>query len=103
MRAEILALEGKYYETKILVTGDGYDDIICLSCGGYNPSGREIERCGFTREQWESNALVDDGWGGKCTIRQADFPDPGGHYERDKTYRLAMLICDAINNLELPK
>lgn len=98
MKAELLPLDGKYYGTRIDIT-DGAAKIgsINLWFSDYAPSGRELEVYGVTREQWDNNSVeVDDGWGGKCKIRDADL-FPNSHHETVKTLEVARIIVDAIN------
>jgi len=98
MKAELLPLKGKYYGTRIDIT-DGETRIgpIDLWFSDYTPSDRELEVYGVTREQWDNNSVeIDDGWGGKCKVRDADlFPD--SHHETVKTLEVARIIVDAIN------
>ena len=93
MKAALLPLGGKYYGTRIDIT-DGAAKIgsIDLWFSDYTPSDRELEVY-----EWDNNSVeVDDGWGGKCKIRDADlFPD--SHHETVKTLEVARIIVDAIN------
>lgn len=98
MKAKLLPLEGKYYNTKILIEyNNGTSDTIAISASSnFDPSDREIERCGFTKEEWENNIVVDDGWGGKMNLQDGELFD-GVHSEKQQTYLNALEIVKKLN------
>jgi len=96
--AKILPLDSKYYGTKIEIifpNGDKTEFDIWYS-GSYTPSERYLEKCGYTKQQYENNELVDDGWGNKSPIREMDLVCDSP-FESEETYSLAKFIVDAIN------
>ena len=98
MKAVLMPLEGKYYDTEILLDfEDGYEkQVITLSGNGYyEPSIRELNRHGITQEQWDNNEELDNGWGGKTPIQDMDLFD--SHYERKATYERALSLIEKIN------
>ena len=96
MKAELLPLTGKYYNTTIMV-----GSVQIKLCGGEGrPSDREFEEAPFTIEQWEKNEeLFDNGWGGKCSPKELDYFDYG-HCEKQDTYLIAQKIVDILNTKE---
>ena len=58
-------------------THDGFtkEEIVLRNSGNYQPSVRELEKYGYTQEQWDNNELVDDGWGGKINIEEFVITD----------------------------
>jgi len=96
--AKLLPLDGKYYGTKIEINfanGDKTEFDIWYS-GSYIPSERYLEKYGYTKQQYENNELVDNGWGNKSPIREMDLVCDS-HFESEETYLLAKFIVDAIN------
>ena len=109
MKARILPLKGKYYGTEIEIEfnneenpqpewGNTTSFKLWFSRG--NPSTREINSWGFTREQWINNELVDDGWEEKSPIQELGMLCDS-HYESEITYNLALKIVKAINEQTL--
>lgn len=97
--AELKPLSGKYYGTEIILYVDGEEAQTIKVWDAnkvYEPSVRELQRHGYTRKQWDENALVDDGWGGKYPIREADLMCDS-HYEDHGDYLVAMEIVKSIN------
>ena len=97
MEARILDLSGKYYGTKIELLENnkkigGFS--IWLTSG--EPSERYLRAYGYTKEQWDANELVDNGWGGQSPIRETDITCDS-HYECGKTFGLAEFIVRMIN------
>ena len=96
MRAHIEPLVGKYYGTSVVIDEPGFGGgHINLWFATGIPSDRELQGAGLTREQWDSNAVVDDGWGGQCGCRDADF-FCDSHYECQKTFEVAKAILAAL-------
>ena len=100
MKAHIEDLSGKYYGTTVDVEIDsGNTTSIEVWANSNEPSKRQLEEDGYTQEDWDNNALVETGYGGKGKIRESDlFCD--NHFETKESYLLASIICDAINNIE---
>ena len=97
MKATLEPLVGKYYGTIITIDfGDGTEEINLWDMGDYEPSKRALAERGYTEEEWETNAIVDDGWGGKMEVREDDFRS-SGHYESKTTYERALLIIEKLN------
>ena len=99
MKAKILPLKGKYYGTIISITDHAgkVHEIKFWDNGDFTPSDRELERHGFTREQWQENVLVESGWGIREPVQQVlEICD--SHFESQKTYKLCLQIVDAINS-----
>jgi hypothetical protein len=99
MKAILKPLEGKYYGTEIEIDfGDGREKetLKLWNDGDYEPSIRELERYGYTQEQWDKNEKVDNGFGGKTEIRNIDlFCD--SHFESRLTYERASKLINVIN------
>lgn len=93
MKAELMPLDGKYYGTEIKLTfDDGHEETIKLwDSGSFVPSDRELNEWGYTREQWDNNEEVNDGWGGTMRIRSADITCDG-HFESRETLARAQEI-----------
>ena len=98
MKARIYELRGKYYGTSIEIDfEDGHQEVIKLwDSGNFEPSERWLNFYGYTKEQWDSNELVDNGWGTKSPIKEMDLVCDS-HFESDVTYKRALAIVDAIN------
>lgn len=99
MKAEIAPLNGKYYGTRVHITDGparGASITIWLATG--EPSKREIEFWGHTQDEWDSNAEVEDGWGGKAPIKNCDFICDS-HYECRESFRVAEAIVEALKKL----
>lgn len=62
------------------------------------PSDRELANWGHTREEWDSNAVVDGGEG-PAPIRSLDLISDD-HYESQESYRVALAIVEALKTLE---
>jgi len=99
MKAKLLPLDKKYYSTEIDIVDEKGNTVagISLWSNDYEPSIREIESWGLTQDDWDNNKLVDDGWGNMTPVRETDYKDPGGHFERVLVYQLAQIIVNAIN------
>ena len=97
MSIELEPLEGKYYETRISGTIGGKRFWLSVSSEDREPSDRELAECGVSRENWNNNVEVDDGWGGRCPVRSAELMDSGGHYERQLTLEIAQKIVEALS------
>ena len=95
--AEILPREGKYYGTRVRIRRAGYEwEVKFWNMADGNPSNRELEYHGVTREQWDDNLLMPDGWGGESPTREVmDFCD--SHYESQMTYDMAKEYVDFLN------
>jgi len=52
---------------------------------------------GYTKEQWDNNELIDNGFGGKCKIQEADLFE-FSHCESQVTYQRALELINKINN-----
>ncbi|RLC88841.1 MAG: hypothetical protein DRJ03_00970 [Chloroflexi bacterium] len=97
MRAILESLKGKYYGTEIRIEDEGEQWSFKLWGGKGKPSERQINKAGYTLEQWENNAVIDNGWDSLIPIREADIIDTS-HYETDQTFQLAQLLVDLVNN-----
>jgi hypothetical protein len=77
MKATILPLDGKYYGTKVQIDFGNEDKtwVEVWYMGDYKPSAREL-------------ALLHPG---------EEFEGCDTHYETADGYRIAKIICDAIN------
>ena len=95
MNVYLEPLEGKYYGTTIRF-GDNsvslwiFDDT-------WEPSDRELERWRVTREQWDSNEPVDNGWGGMSPVKSMDYTCDS-HFESQYCYEIAKLIRDTLRD-----
>lgn len=102
MKATLLERKGKYYGTEIQIKFDSeYTTVIKLwHNGDYTPSRRELERRGFTEQQWNNNELVDAGWdedGVMYPIKEVvDICD--SHFESKYTYEKALELIRKINS-----
>lgn len=63
----------------------------------FEPSDRELDNLGYTREDWDNNIEIDNGWGGKSPIKECELID-FSHFESQDTYLDALKIINAINN-----
>lgn len=99
-KARLLPLKGKYYGTEVEVkflNGKKTGFSIWVN-NSYVPSEREVVRCGYTMDQYKKNEMVDNGWKGKCTVKEAmDICDD--HFESAESFELANFIVESINNL----
>lgn len=98
MKAELLPLKGKYYGTEVkIIFNKEYSEVLKLwDSGEFIPSVRQIEKSGYTQEQYDNNELVDNGWGELETVREAmDICD--SHFESKTTYDRALEIIKRIN------
>ena len=98
MKATILPIKGKYYGTEIKVEfSEGLYEIVRFTgFSDYEPSVRELLKAGHDHIDWVSNKEIDDGWGGKCKIKDAGlFTD---HYEKNSTYLRALKFVVKINS-----
>ena len=99
MKATLEPLNGKYYGTKITIAdGPLAGRGISLWFANGEPSCRELASWGYTQEQWDSNALVDDGWGGLSPIKSLDLICDS-HYECKDTLRIAEAIIETLKAL----
>ncbi len=92
MKAELLPLEGKYYGTKVKITGDAGDaHIINLwNSGSWVPSCRELNGQ-MTEAQWIANEII-HGHPAKDIVDIGD-----GHFESRETFATAQAIVRSIN------
>lgn len=98
MDAEIQPLEGKYYGTIIkLLSGPASGQIIKIWLASGVPSDRELEKSGYTREDWDKNVEVPDGWGGKVPVREICLGDT--HYECVESYRIAQALVQTLKEM----
>ena len=98
MKAKMLPLSGKYYGTRIEIRYGLSTQVITLwDNGNFKPSIRQIERLGYTKEQYDNNELVDDGWSGKCTVKEA-MGICDSHFESETTYEFARQIVKKLNS-----
>lgn len=97
IEAKLLPLKGKYYGTRIdAISDNSQAGITVWAHKDSNPSDRELAQCGYTREQWDANSLVNDGSGGSALIYDLDlFIDD--HFETQKDYELALELVKRIN------
>jgi hypothetical protein len=96
MRAKLLPLKGKYYGTEIEIEYKGEVIKISLWKTKGKPSERELQKSGYTKKQWDDNVHVDDGWGGKTSIRNIVTCDT--HHESQYTYELAQEIVSRLTD-----
>ena len=97
MKATIQPLKGKHYGTDIEVVDGDISTIISVWCNAdYVPSDRELEERGYTREQWDKNDIVADGWGGEIEIQSSGIICDG-HFESQWQYALCQKIVKALN------
>jgi hypothetical protein len=97
MKAELKPLAGKYYGTEIEITDGSLRDLsfkLWKSTG--NPSDRELEKYGYTREHWENNEVTDTQLG-KFAVKDLDIICDS-HYESQEVYHLAKAIVNFINS-----
>ena len=91
MRAKLLPLTGKYYQTTI-----EYGNIqINLAGGTERASNRQIEDFGFSLDQYLNNEVDPESDYGD-TVKEI-VNDPGGHYEKQDTYFTALKILEVLN------
>jgi len=98
MKARILDLTGKYYGTEVeVITDSGRSAYlkVWVNCG--KPSDREIASWGYTREDWDANIEIDNGWGGKEKIQDADYLSDS-HYECEESLMIAQKIVEALSD-----
>ena len=98
MTATIVPLDGKYYGTRVCIKGENevQSTIEIWHHDSSGPSCRELELWGHTIEDWENNVQVDDGWGGKISIREYIFDS---HYETKSSYEIATRIVESFENV----
>lgn len=104
MKAEIAPLEGKYYGTEIRIIGlpfpcTNYNGTCAFTIwysANYQPSDRELDKAGITREDYNNNSLIECGDGETLPAR-AFLEICDSHFESQFTYELAQLIVHAIN------
>jgi hypothetical protein len=98
MKTTLKPLSGKYYGTEIIIDfEDGQnDEIIKLWCSDdFIPSIRQLEKWGYTQEQWDNNEEMDNGWDGTTPIRDLELT-ADGHFERKSTYERAMVLINKL-------
>ena len=99
MKAILKPLKGKYYGTEIEIhfeDGEEKEVLKFWNSGDFEPSVRELERNGYTQEQWDKNEEVDNGWDGKTEIRKMDLICDS-HFESRLTYERALKLVRLIN------
>lgn len=97
MKAELMPLKGKHYGTTIEITDGEINTTITVWCtADYVPSDRELDAWGATRDGWNNNVEVDDGWGGTTPIRESDIVCDG-HFESKWQHELCLKIVAALN------
>lgn len=97
VRAEVLPITGKHYKTDVQVLVQGHAYHIEVSAPLGDPSEEQLAYYDYTPEQWEDNALVDDGWGGKEHLQRVFNWD---HYQSRFERFLADRISAALDGLE---
>ena len=96
MKAWIKPLDGKYYGTIIVIQDGQHRTSIEIWCNAdFEPSDRELDLWRCTRQEWDENILIDNGWGGKSPIKEFAICD--SHFESDWTYKLAQKIVKFLN------
>lgn len=99
MNASIEPLKGKYYGTIVTFSDEyGESSVKIWRLGNYEPSDRQLSDWGLTRKQWDENALVENGWGGKSGCRTLWGCD--SHYETLASYKTAERIVSALANAQ---
>lgn len=100
MRAMKKSRKGKHYGTTIVLFTDDDEELTSFTIwvGGTEPSDEELALHGLTRQDWNLNVRVDDGWGtgNKVPCQQADLID-WSHYQSEREASIADLIVDLVN------
>jgi hypothetical protein len=96
MEAQILPLGHKYYGTVVRIDDDGRSyEITLWDSGDYIPSDRELQDRGHTREDYDKNITIDDGFGGKIKIQDDEWD--WGHCESRGTHDFAQKLVLLLN------
>ena len=96
LAATILNLDYKHYGTNIrLVLDDGRNLDINVWISGGAPSDEALKEWEVTREEWEANVEVDNGWEGTSPIQNM-FPSDC-HYQSQYELEICEQIVKAIN------
>lgn len=97
MKAKLLPLEGKHYGSKIEITDGEISTIVTVwERGDGTPSERELALHGITKDQWDRNDMVDNGWGGTERVRELDMIC-SSHFESEWQYQLCKKIISAFD------
>ena len=101
--AELLPLKGKYYATKILLkTQDDKTDIFEINFrDDHSPSPREIEKLGYSYDDYVNNIFVRD-WFGEDLAKLQDVTNQhfcDSHYETNQTFLIAQYIVNVLNSV----
>jgi hypothetical protein len=99
MKATLKPLTGKYYGTEVVIDfqdGESVEVLKLWNNSDFQPSVRELDKHGYTQEQWDNNEEVDNGWGGKTEIRKMDLTSDS-HFESKLTYERALKLVNLIN------
>jgi hypothetical protein len=97
IKASLLPLQGKYYGTIVRLHFEKklFQEIKIWGNVDYEPSIRELKEYELTRQDWKTNKLIDNGFGGKSGCRELGlFSD---HFESRSDYHIAMEIVKALN------
>jgi hypothetical protein len=100
MKAKLKPLTGKYYGTEIEITDGPLKDLsfkLWKSTG--NPSDRELVKNGYTRELWENDEIIDDGFNCVTAYEKSDLICDG-HYESQEVYQLAKRLVEYLNIID---
>jgi hypothetical protein len=98
--AEVRPLQGKHYGTTVAFHYANRTFAINVWIPVGPPSDEACADWGITKEQWEANVEVDDGWGGTMPI-QSEFPCDS-HYQSEIEKLVAGHIDYALNVLPIP-
>ena len=98
MKAKLLPLNGKHYGSVIEVTDGDIKTSITVWCNAnFIPSDRELADLGLTRKDWDTNAEIDDGWGGKIRVQDMDICSDG-HFESQWQHELCKRIVKSLTD-----
>jgi len=106
--AELLPLKGKYYATKVLLkTQNDKTDIFEINFrDDLSPSPRELEKLGYSYDDYINNIFVRD-WFGEDLAKLQDVLNQhfcDSHYETNQTFSIAQYIVNVLNTIaNIPK
>lgn len=99
MKAKLLPLEGKYYGTKVEIDfeDEGDKEVLTLwDTTGFELSIREIEKTGYSIEEYNNNPVIEHEWFGKSRLQDLLAPSDS-HFESKLTYERALAIIEKLN------
>lgn len=102
-KAKLLPLKGKYYGTKVELPC-GQEITFWLTFverednKAYVPSDRELAAEGITREQWDSNELVETtAFGETYYVAARELVEACDHFEDQHSYEVALAFVEMYN------